>query len=67
MALRLSPSAARGPTLTQTVRTLLERVRYREQAQRVRALLAGIDGAAGAATAIRRYLAQADAGARAAA
>jgi UDP:flavonoid glycosyltransferase YjiC (YdhE family) len=68
MALRLSPQAARGAALTRGVRALLEQPRYREQAQRVRALFAGVDGAVGAATAIRRYLVQTDAvGVRAAA
>ncbi|HTT14086.1 MAG TPA: hypothetical protein VMG60_24735 [Burkholderiaceae bacterium] len=67
MALRLSPSAARGAALTHAVRTLLEHVRYREQAQRVRALVAAIDGAANAAATIRGYLGQANAAARAAA
>lgn len=68
MALRLSSVAARGTALTHAARTLLDRPRYREQAHRVRALFAGVDGAANAAGAICRYLAQTDAaGARAAA
>jgi len=68
MAMRFSALEARGPPLTNAVRLLLERANYRAQAQRVRTLFAGVDGAAGAASAIRRYLAErADDKARAAA
>jgi UDP:flavonoid glycosyltransferase YjiC (YdhE family) len=68
MALRFSALEARGLALTNAVRLLLERPDYRAQAQRVRTLFAGVDGAAGAASAIRRYLAErADDKARAAA
>jgi UDP:flavonoid glycosyltransferase YjiC (YdhE family) len=58
MALRFSALAARGVALTNAVRLLLERADYRAQAQRVRTLFARVDGAAGAASAIRRYLVQ---------
>jgi hypothetical protein len=44
--------------MTRAVRALLEQPRYCEQALRVRALVSHIDGAANAAAAIRRYLAQ---------
>ena len=68
MALRFSPVEARGAALTNAVRSVLARPQYRVQAQRVRGLFARVDGAAGAANAIRRYLAErADGAARAAA
>jgi UDP:flavonoid glycosyltransferase YjiC (YdhE family) len=67
MAVRLSPAAAHGAALTRAVRTMLDHPVYHAQAQRVRALFALVDGAAGAATAICDYLAQRTACARAAA
>jgi UDP:flavonoid glycosyltransferase YjiC (YdhE family) len=68
MAMRIAPDQARGPAMTQAVRTMLDAPGYRSQAQRVRALFAQVDGARNAALAIRRYLAErANVGARAAA
>jgi UDP:flavonoid glycosyltransferase YjiC (YdhE family) len=58
MAVRFSPLEARGTALTNAVRSMLELPDYRVQAQRVRGLFARADGAAGAANAIRRYLAE---------
>jgi UDP:flavonoid glycosyltransferase YjiC (YdhE family) len=58
MAVRFSSLEARGTALTNAVRSMLELPDYRVQAQRVRGLFARADGAAGAANAIRRYLAE---------
>jgi UDP:flavonoid glycosyltransferase YjiC (YdhE family) len=56
MAIRLSPSAAGTPALTQAVRRLLDEASFREAAAKVRNLYSGTDGAAGAAQAIITYL-----------
>ena len=58
MAIRLSPARARGRAMTGAVRTLLQDTAYHARAARVRALVEPIDGATGAAMAIRRYLAE---------
>jgi UDP:flavonoid glycosyltransferase YjiC (YdhE family) len=57
MAVRLAPSLAGGVAMTKAVRTLLDQPRYREQAMRVQAIVSRVDGAAGAASAVRRFLA----------
>ena len=68
MAMRIAPDQARGPSMSQAIRAMLDTPGRRTQAQRVKALFAQVDGARNAALAIRRYLAERnDVGVRAAA
>jgi UDP:flavonoid glycosyltransferase YjiC (YdhE family) len=57
MALRVRPQEAGGVAMTQSVRLLLEQPGFRDHAMRLRSIVAKVDGPAGAAHAIRRYLA----------
>lgn len=56
MALRVRPQDSSGVAMTHAVRRLLDEPGYREQATRLRAVVANIDGAATAAQVISRYL-----------
>ena len=56
MALRVSPAQVRGPVMASAVRAMLDDARFRSAAQRVKALLAPVDGARNAALAIRQYM-----------
>lgn len=56
MALRVRPQDACGPSTTQAVRLLLEQPDFRDHAKRLREIVEKVDGPAGAAHAIRRYL-----------
>ncbi len=57
MALAIPPRHAAGEQMTAAVRRLVDEPEFRAQAQRVRQVYAGSDGAGQAATAITRYLA----------
>jgi UDP:flavonoid glycosyltransferase YjiC (YdhE family) len=57
MALRVRPQDACGPATSEAVRLLLEQPGFRDHAKRLRDLVERVDGPAGAAHAIRRYLA----------
>lgn len=65
MAIRLSPKLGGSEQMTAAVRTLLTDGSFRANAERVKQLYAGIDGADGAALAIIEFLAARGAGARA--
>jgi UDP:flavonoid glycosyltransferase YjiC (YdhE family) len=58
MALCVPPQRASGAAMTNAVRRLLDQPDYREQASRLQSVVAKVDGPAGAARAIRRYLAE---------
>lgn len=55
MALAVAPRHAMGERMTEAVRRVVGDASFRRQAQRVKALYAGIDGAAEAARAIQRH------------
>ena len=57
MALRVPPQSASSVAMTNAVRRLLDEPSYREHASRLRSIVAKVDGPAGAARAICRYLA----------
>jgi UDP:flavonoid glycosyltransferase YjiC (YdhE family) len=61
MAVAMAPALAGSPAMTRAVRMLLDQPRYREQALRVQSIVSRVDGASGAASAIRHYLEQAGA------
>lgn len=56
MALSVPPQSAGGAALTNAVRRLVDQPTYREQAGRLRTVVEKVDGPAGAAQAISRYL-----------
>jgi UDP:flavonoid glycosyltransferase YjiC (YdhE family) len=56
MAVRLAPTQVNTDAVTQAVRSVLDSPCYRESAARLQALVAGVDGARGAATAILGFL-----------
>lgn len=56
MALSIPPQSASGAAMTNAVRRLVDQPGYREQAGRLRTVVAKVDGPAGAAQAISRYL-----------
>ncbi len=56
MALRIAPARARGTAMTDAVLRLLNEPAFRTQARTLQSIVAGSDGAAAAARAIRRYL-----------
>jgi UDP:flavonoid glycosyltransferase YjiC (YdhE family) len=56
MALSIPPQNASGAAMTNAVRRLVDQPGYREQASRLRTVVAKVDGPAGAAQAICRYL-----------
>jgi UDP:flavonoid glycosyltransferase YjiC (YdhE family) len=56
VAIRLSPRDAGTPQMTEAVRRLLDDPRFRANAQKVKALYAGVDGADGCARAILEYV-----------
>jgi UDP:flavonoid glycosyltransferase YjiC (YdhE family) len=58
MALRVPPQNASGVAMTDAVRRLADAPSYREQAGRLRSIVAKIDGAKTAAQVISRYLAE---------
>jgi UDP:flavonoid glycosyltransferase YjiC (YdhE family) len=58
MALGVSPQSASSAAMTNAVRRLLDGPSYREQASRLRSIVAKVDGPACAARAICRYLAE---------
>jgi UDP:flavonoid glycosyltransferase YjiC (YdhE family) len=58
MALAVARRHAGGERMTEAVRRVVSDASFRQQAQRVKALYAGIDGASEAAQAIQRYLAE---------
>lgn len=58
MALRVPPQSASSPAMTNAVRRLLDQPSYRDEASRLRSIVSKVDGPAGAARAIRRYLAE---------
>lgn len=58
MALRVPPQSASSAAMTNAVRRLLEQPSFREQASRLRSIVANVDGPAGAARAIVSYLAE---------
>jgi UDP:flavonoid glycosyltransferase YjiC (YdhE family) len=58
MALRIPPARASGSAMTHAVRRLLDEPAFRDQARKFQSLVGRIDGAVGAAHAIRRYLSE---------
>jgi hypothetical protein len=57
MGLAIAPRHARTEAMTNAVQRILGNPGFRTQAQRVRGLYEGVDGAGNAAAAILRYLA----------
>lgn len=58
MALRIPPQTAGSAAMTKAVRRLVDQPSYREQAARLQAIVAKLDGATAAAQVISRYLAE---------
>jgi UDP:flavonoid glycosyltransferase YjiC (YdhE family) len=56
MALRIARRLATTDTMADGVRRLIDQPRYREQATRLQSIVSQVDGASGAARAIRHYL-----------
>ena len=60
MALRVPPQKASSIAMTDAVRRLVDQPSYRERARWLQSIVAKVDGPAGAAQAIRRYLRERD-------